>query len=74
MEWVTGRAGKSPTFWTHGLAYLGASQLYNGSSAHIASPGESFEVDLDSRVQLRPTSPWTRESQLTALVTGCNCS
>ena len=38
------------------------------SGALFGESDESFEVDSDSRVRPGPASPWTRESQLTALI------
>ncbi len=52
-----------------GWASITAQELLSISSrAFLASPDESFEVDSDSRVRPGPASPWTCESQLTALV------
>ncbi len=64
------RAGTSPTFWTRGLAspgLAGTRGLASPVEELLSESHESFEVDSDSRVQLGPASPRTRESGFTAL-------
>ena len=63
------RAGRSPNFWTRGLASPGL-VVTRGLASPIEEDlsfdesGESFEVDSDSRVRPGPTSPRTALLQL----------
>ncbi len=65
---VGSRAGTSPTVWTRGLACLGLAGTRGLASPIVGSQASPLKLDSDSRVQVGPTSPWTRESKLTALV------
>ncbi len=60
---VSNRAGRSPTFWTRGLTFLGLA-----GTRGLASLTKEVLSFKWTRTLVGPASPWTRESQLTALV------
>ncbi len=64
--------GRSPIFWTHGLAFLGLPGTRGLTSPieEFSNYDDSFEVESDSRVWPGLASPGNRESPLTTLSNG----